>query len=1763
MGREVKTPDGTVLYNVPENITDEEAVNKYLSASLSVSVEKPEEPPVAEESSEPSYAVDAMRGALKYGSAATKLVADVVNSAGRAFGKDEDIISDKFRRDVTYNVANSIPGINVNELIDNQNKLRPTETIAGMATEVAPYIVGGSAVYGSKLLASLPAIVKGAVSGATIDQLLYTGKEDNIANVLDEAELIEAEGFARDVTDFLATTEDDSPLEERLKILAQGLAIGGAIDTVISTPKLVKKAREMFNKPVTELSSSEQADIFVDYLKEARETTQYQAREPSNLGYSETGKSLQQVATQGSGPIAKFLQQTTTSRGYWTPAAYNAFEDSQYAQRQIVTQAENIANRLQISLRNIGDEATTKEATEQVQRALQDSLGFHPIVTQNDKINYVATNYNLPKETAEEILNARELIDDMSKTLANSSIPNTELKEAILENSGSYIRRSYRLYEDSGYKPSESVKEDAIEYLAQQNLTNIKNITVDEAYERAGNKVQAILNTAKDEAEISDYWSKARKVNTEILKGKKDIPEPIRKLMGEVTEPSENVVLTISKLARLNETNQFFENLYSLGKNKYIFDSVDEASDLVQITGTNSVLNNKFTTPEMLKAIKENESILLSGNAPLVSFLRNFSTLKGASQASKTVYSHVTHLRNFLGGAQFGVANGLNPFGNTAQQAFKTIKNKIAQGGDKELDSLYERYLRLGVINTNVKVNEFRALLETGYESGADNILDNISKKLDGYGLTEKVQRMPGEVYMAVDDFYKIAGFESELKTLKNAFPNESLEVLENKASQIIQDTFPNYDRVPKGIKALRYLPIGNFPSFATEMMRTSANIVKQASVEINSGNKILRNRGLRRLSGFTATMVGAQSIANGTAKLAGFNEEEQKAIQTLSKAPWSDAPKNILVVDGKIYVNDTKSIDSYNAVKTPVLKMYNGIREGQLKGEELEEYLIKSMWDATKTTLAPYIEESILTKAGEDIFTALNSPDGRTAEGKPLFEPGKDKTQMFVDAVEHLYFAFEPGTLTSIMSLAEAAFQKPNPTTGKPKDLKAEIFTNITGVKFTEFSPEDSLMYAVKNYNYEKRLPVSYKPDFVKKPETIKQRYINRENKQYKYQQDLYLKIKAAETLIGKGKTMQILIDNGIPKNQATRLAKGFFSPEEPTLQTITDLFLKTPFENKKDKGPFVAEVFKAYTEMSRTRLIPAEGNKTTKTDEREGFAKGGEVNVPNAPKEPDERIDKMTGLPYNYQAGKAFIDEEDTETRALFSKGSIVAKAAVKSLKKGKEAFEGFKKTLDDFTDGLFEEAELDDVTENLEYVRQDFLYRDPEDFDIPPEEFFDYEIDEYIDLSLKDILSGGPDAPVAPGVKTEEFTRAVNPERLGAMSPDSEDMEVFDNLMTRIDPDYSFYNSIQEQVSGLRSKYSSVTQNLEGLEDLPPEALPMKQFLTKRIGDPSLSEKGKEAIAQAQASTLAKDPELQGLMDKLFKEMPERAEEIKEPLDIDPVKRAEQVKAFVESSAKKEPVYRGISDFNEGEYDIAFTVPREIGAHVGTAGQANTILVKDVDPETMKQQFTVAARGGEKLEPKEVEDFFKGNKDILEERPMPYTISKGYVQIKNPLEIDTDFGTWNAAQLLSNTDPEDFWNDSLGTLLLSARAQGVPDAKINELLDANLDSMVEKANLWNKLDDMKINGQLSELEKRKTDMLQADINLQFRGMLEDMGFDSIKYKNTVESSMVGEDDYSYILFKPNQFKSVNAEKFDINDPRFRKNMGGYIDAAFARNS
>ena len=83
---------------------------------------------------------------------------------------------------------------------------------------------------------------------------------------------------------------------------------------------------------------------------------------------------------------------------------------------------------------------------------------------------------------------------------------------------------------------------------------------------------------------------------------------------------------------------------------------------------------------------------------------------------------------------------------------------------------------------------------------------------------------------------------------------------------------------------------------------------------------------------------------------------------------------------------------------------------------------------------------------------------------------------------------------------------------------------------------------------------------------------------------------------------------------------------------------------------GTTVKELVSQYADMVNTRLARPEEDSPLR---RTLFNVGGEVyDVPRASVEPDERVDRMTGVPYNEQAGGAFVDEEE---RVEFGSGGL----------------------------------------------------------------------------------------------------------------------------------------------------------------------------------------------------------------------------------------------------------------------------------------------------------------------------------------------------------------------------------------------------------------------------------------------------------------------------------------------------------------------------
>ena len=128
-------------------------------------------------------------------------------------------------------------------------------------------------------------------------------------------------------------------------------------------------------------------------------------------------------------------------------------------------------------------------------------------------------------------------------------------------------------------------------------------------------------------------------------------------------------------------------------------------------------------------------------------------------------------------------------------------------------------------------------------------------------------------------------------------------------------------------------------------------------------------------------------------------------------------------------------------------------------------------------------------------------------------------------------------------------------------------------------------------------------------------------------------------------------------------------------------------------------------------------------------GFAFGGEVNVPNAKKEPDEKIDRLTGLPYNYQAGVLGQDEEE---RFGFYTGGLIRQvfhgspyrfSKFKSAKLGTgEGFHAYGPGFYFADDKEIAKKYAKDLTEGKKDVLSEIEYRNEKGF--TPEEIAEFE-------------------------------------------------------------------------------------------------------------------------------------------------------------------------------------------------------------------------------------------------------------------------------------------------------------------------------------------------------------------------------------------------------------------------------------------------------
>jgi len=1299
----LQLPDGkTVTLEHPDETTKEELLSfvqdKY-KPSTKTSSPRSATSYISQKNEEPSVANDLKRVLLD---TQRDFVSLVDYLPGDAFDTDDlgDVAKQK--------ELSRLSGFGYLETDDHidpvTGKIKAPETYIGMAASIIPYIAGTGALVkigaktalkvAPKLAArSVPKAVQYTLAGSGASQVL-TDLDENMFNMIAD---VFPEESKNTVIEALQADENDTQAAKRLKLVIGDLGLGFALDGLFKVVPALKNILTAKNPTVDELTEAltgKGADLArmsmrrVDSEATAtgKPTTSRTDLPSEKEVLTENVEGLKQLDAQdttgktgrawASAKIKQVQQQIFTSRGYATPKMFAFFNQSQAQQRATLVEATQISRRLTNALDLFTDKTARTMNVTKAQELLTSDVSKYTDLPFEQQAVKLAADEKISIGVAESVLDARYLIDKVSKQLAGSKGILKETVESIQSNVGTYLRTSYKAFDDTAnFVVDQELKKDAIRVLKDSKLASNPKLTEGQARRLATKEINDLLG--KSDKKVLDHMTQVRRV-AKFHKKNINMPQEIKDLLGEIKDPAENIILSISKAARIYEVNNFYQIANQLGKSgKYIQGpnsaAVTDGILTTKIVSTNSILDGKYTTPQMAKFLARQEDtfkFLSESTNGASEAYKVFLKYKGASQASKTVYSHVTGLRNIIGGAQFAIANGdlaaFNPLSKNRGH-MKVLWNQMDSKGDKELDSVYAKFVDLGVINTNIKINQFKELIKLSSKDFGTAKVTSLIKN-------NRLLRFMEDSYMATDDYFKMSGFMTELDTLKRAKPNSSIDVLEREAADIVQNTLPNYDRVAKGLKKLNYLPIGNFISFPAEIARTSYHIVKQASKELNSGNTVLRNRGLKRMAGFTTAMVGVGEASKLSADLLGWTEEERINHTKIAEGKF-DKNSNFIWYrkeNGDISKVSTKYLDSYNTIKEPVLAVLDRIIEGELRGEQLDDYLLKAAFDGAFTLSTPFITQSIATKAAGDVLTAMASPEGRTLGGKILFPPSDSTGEKIITAFTQLYKSVEPGTVTSVLKLTDYV----DAYTGEEEEKlgpvnKHALIANFSGIKFTNHDPDSQMGFAISDYNKKVRSNIK---SFYKVGEdssvSMLENYVARQSKNYEYQQELFEKVTAYSSLYGRYKTLSMLKESGLSRPASLSILKGEFKPTAPPV--IDERLEKVLKASKPEDANIYRELFQTKREYKSVfealKDLTLYGEATLnpfdleeETVERLSKATGGEVStpVPNAPSEPDERINKVTGLPYNEGAGTAYMDTDDPMRVLNMAAGGRVRKS------------------------------------------------------------------------------------------------------------------------------------------------------------------------------------------------------------------------------------------------------------------------------------------------------------------------------------------------------------------------------------------------------------------------------------------------------------------------------------------------------------------------
>ena len=589
---------------------------------------------------------------------------------------------------------------------------------------------------------------------------------------------------------------------------------------------------------------------------------------------------------------------------------------------------------------------------------------------------------------------------------------------------------------------------------------------------------------------------------------------------------------------------------------------------------------------------------------------------KGASQLAKTVLSVPTHIRNFMSAGAFAGANGILFEGLTDPKALGNAFREGAQisgifrGAKKaDMEKAYRELLELGIVNQQIQVGDMKNLFRTakfGDDIGnVDAVLNPMLSRL------KSIPKWLQGKYVAEDDFWKITNHFVEMSRRAKAYEKAGIkdgmkvidfagqekiygkDFLRKESAHIVKNTVPNYAYVGDVVKTARILPVGNFMSFPSEMIRTTAGIGNQIVRELkhipakgvtvkgsnitpwvtevlqDNTTRVVKNNnpmygiGVQRALGMATTLtVVPTATVEGAKMLYDVTEEEIEALRQFVPE-WSKNSTLVPIRDdntGELKYMDFSHSNAYDLMARPFRTLALSINDAQQNDQTVLSGFARGVDDAVTELASPFVAESIWTEALGDLV----GRGGITKDGRQLYTDetsfGDKKAIQFRHLLEALAPSYRQG-----VRLYQTATDTPTKTgqflEGETLGINDQVL-GFMGLRPIEVDPLRSMGFKIAEYqtgirNARREFTGGFFGLLRGGPideDDVVNRYIASNRARFNVQKEMYKNINAAEVLGVKNVALRrTFSDRQISMDDFGRLQRGRFDPYFPSLDIIS----------------------------------------------------------------------------------------------------------------------------------------------------------------------------------------------------------------------------------------------------------------------------------------------------------------------------------------------------------------------------------------------------------------------------------------------------------------------------------------------------------------------------------------------------------------------------------------------------------------------------------